>query len=98
MTIDQNHRHAQTRVILAQLANEEMSLREQAEYLRSENCDFCLKIGASQELERIIKLVYGAGVKITVDENTTERDVEAMEHAIRLLKNNIVLAIKGENK
>jgi len=56
------------------------------------------RAGQETEQERVIKLVYGAGVKITVDENTTERDVEAMEHAIRLLKNNIVLAIKGENK
>ena len=57
MATDENHRHGQTRVILAELANKGMSLREQAEYLRPQNCDFCLKIGARQEQERIIKLL-----------------------------------------
>jgi len=60
--------------------------------------DECLEPSVKFEKERIIELVYAAGVKVTIDENTTQRDVEAMEYAMRLLKNNIVSAIKGENK
>jgi hypothetical protein len=60
---------------------------------------FCSReLGHEDERERIIQLVYATGVKVTIDENTTQRDVEAMEYAMRLLKNNIVSAIKGENK
>jgi hypothetical protein len=61
-------------------------------------CYGCVQLGAEQERERIIDFVYAAGMKVTVDENTTDRDVEAMEYAVRLVKNNIVSAIKGENK
>ena len=54
--------------------------------------------GVAFERDRITGLVYATGVKIIEDALTTERDIQAMEHVIRLLKNNIVSAIKGENK
>lgn len=56
------------------------------------------RAGQLAEQERILKLIFTAQFSVYVDENTTDRDLEAMNYAKRKLRYAISDLIKEGNK
>lgn len=56
------------------------------------------KEATAEEQDRILKLIWEVQIQVTVDKNTTQRDLDAMDYALWQYKNKLQTAIKEESK